>query len=88
MEQVVEGRGLGPFSVAPIGFGAMRLTGPHVFGPPSDRRAAVQVLREAVGRGVTHIDTAQFYGPKVVNELIREALYPYPRELIIVTTTA
>jgi pyridoxine 4-dehydrogenase len=63
MDQVVERRDLGPFSVALIGFGAMRLTGPNVFGPPRDRREAIRVLREAVERGVDHIDTAQFYGP-------------------------
>jgi pyridoxine 4-dehydrogenase len=85
MEHVVAARGLGPFVVAPIGFGAMRLTGPNVFGPPRDRREAVRVLREAVTRGVNHIDTAQFYGPNVVNELIREALHPYPPELILVS---
>src|SRR5450432_2863257 len=85
MDHVVERRGLGPFVVAPIGFGAMRLTGPNVFGPPGDRREAVRVLREAVARGVNHIDTAQFYGPNVVNELIREALHPYPAELILVS---
>ena len=85
MEHVVERRGLGPFSVAPIGFGAMRLTGPNVFGPPRDRREAIRVLREAVARGVDHIDTAQFYGPDIVNELIHEALHPYPRELILVS---
>ena len=71
--------------MAPIGFGAMRLTGPNVFGPPWDRREATRVLREAVERGVNHIDTAEFYGPNVVNELIREALHPYPRELILVS---
>jgi pyridoxine 4-dehydrogenase len=85
MEHVVERRGLGPFVVSPIGFGAMRLTGPNVFGPPRDRREAIRVLREAVARGVNHIDTAQFYGPNVVNELICEALHPYPRELILVS---
>ena len=85
MEHVVERRGLGPFLVAPIGFGAMRLTGPNVFGPPRDRREAIRVLQEAVARGVNHIDTAQFYGPNIVNELIREALHPYPRELILVS---
>jgi pyridoxine 4-dehydrogenase len=85
MEQVVERRGLGPFFVAPIGLGAMRLTGPNVFGPPKDRREADRVLREAVESGVNHIDTAQFYGPNVVNELIREALHPYPSELILVS---
>jgi pyridoxine 4-dehydrogenase len=78
-------RPLGPFSVRPIGFGAMRLTGPNVFGPPLDRHNAIAVLREAVDRGVDHIDTAQYYGPDVVNGLIREALHPYPPELVIVT---
>ena len=85
MRNVSQRRRLGPFSVAPIGFGAMRLAGPNVFGPPRDRREAIGVLREAVARGVNHIDTAQFYGPEVVNELIREALHPYPRELILVS---
>jgi pyridoxine 4-dehydrogenase len=78
-------RPLGPFSVSAVGFGAMRLTGPGVFGPPSDRDEALAVLREAVDSGVDHIDTAQFYGPDVVNELIREALYPYPEDLILVS---
>src|SRR5882724_13300008 len=78
-------RPLGPFSVSPIGFGAMRLTGPNVFGPPRDRAGAVAVLREAVDRGVDHIDTAQYYGPDVVNELIREALHPYPPGLVLVS---
>src|SRR5438132_9386388 len=63
----------------------MRLTGPNVFGPPRDRREAIAVLREAVDRGVDHIDTAQFYGPDIVNELIREALHPYPPQLVIVS---
>src|SRR4051794_38770544 len=63
----------------------MRLTGPGVFGPPRDRGEALAVLREAVDSGVDHIDTAQFYGPDVVNELIREALYPYPEDLILVS---
>jgi len=76
---------LGPFSVSAIGFGAMRLTGPGVFGPPRDRSEALAVLRDAVDRGVDHIDTAQFYGPDVVNELIREALHPYPDDLILVS---
>jgi aryl-alcohol dehydrogenase-like predicted oxidoreductase len=67
MEHLLEPRSLGAFSVAPIGFGAMRLTGPNVFGPPRARREAVQVLREAVARGVNHIDTAQFYGPDIVS---------------------
>jgi pyridoxine 4-dehydrogenase len=78
-------RPLGPFSVAPVGFGAMRLAGPNVFGPPTDRRQAIAVLRGALDRGVDHIDTAQFYGPDIVNELIREALHPYPSQLVIVT---
>ena len=78
-------RPLGPFSVSPIGFGAMRLTGPNVFGPPRDHANAIAVLREAVERGVDHIDTAQYYGPDVVNDLIREALHPYPPRLVIVT---
>jgi pyridoxine 4-dehydrogenase len=81
----VQPRSLGPFSVAPVGFGAMRLTGPNVFGPPKDRDEATRVLRAAVTGGVNHIDTAQFYGPDVVNELIREALHPYPADLVIVT---
>jgi aryl-alcohol dehydrogenase-like predicted oxidoreductase len=76
---------LGPFSVVPVGFGAMRLAGPNVFGPPKDRRQAIAVLREAIDRGVDHIDTAQFYGPAIVNELIREALHPYPPQLVIVS---
>jgi aryl-alcohol dehydrogenase-like predicted oxidoreductase len=78
-------RQLGPFSVSPVGYGAMRLTGPNVFGPPKDRREAIALLREAVERGVDHIDTAQYYGPDVVNELIREALSPYPSDLVIVS---
>src|SRR5216683_5095257 len=85
MGPVGQRRLLGPFLVAPIGFGAMRLTGPNVFGPPQDRGEAIRVLHEAVERGVNHIDTAQFYGPNIVNELIREALHPYPRELILVS---
>jgi pyridoxine 4-dehydrogenase len=63
----------------------MRLTGPNVFGPPNDRREAIALLREAVERGVDHIDTAQYYGPDVVNELIREALHPFPPHLVIVS---
>ncbi|MGW5330519.1 oxidoreductase [Streptomyces sp. NPDC004014] len=68
-----------------MGYGAMQLAGPHVFGPPKDRGRAVAVLRAAVEAGVTHIDTADFYGPVVVNEIIREALHPYPDGLRIVT---
>jgi pyridoxine 4-dehydrogenase len=76
---------LGARRVHRIGFGAMRLPGPGVWGPPADRDAALAVLREAVALGVDHIDTAQYYGPAVANELIREALHPYPDELTIVT---
>jgi pyridoxine 4-dehydrogenase len=68
-----------------MGYGAMQLAGPNVFGPPRDRDEAVAVLREAVELGVTHFDTADFYGPTVVNELIRTALYPYPEGLHLVT---
>jgi pyridoxine 4-dehydrogenase len=68
-----------------MGYGAMQLAGPGVFGPPRDRDQALRVLREAVDLGVTHIDTSDFYGPVVVNELIREALHPYPADLRIVT---
>lgn len=68
-----------------VGYGAMQLAGPHVMGPPKDRNAAIAVLREAVGAGVTHIDTSDFYGPHVTNQIIREALHPYPSNLVIVT---
>ncbi|ROP55232.1 oxidoreductase [Streptomyces sp. PanSC9] len=68
-----------------MGYGAMQLAGPHVFGPPKDRGRAVAVLRAAVEAGITHIDTADFYGPVVVNEIIREALHPYPDGLHLVT---
>jgi aryl-alcohol dehydrogenase-like predicted oxidoreductase len=76
---------LGRLSVARIGFGAMQLPGPGVFGPPRDREQALTVLRRAVELGVDHIDTAQYYGPAVANELIREALYPYPDNLALVS---
>jgi pyridoxine 4-dehydrogenase len=76
---------LGRFSVARIGFGAIQLPGPGVFGPPRDREEALAVLRRAVELGVNHIDTAQFYGPNVSNELIREALHPYPADLALVS---
>jgi pyridoxine 4-dehydrogenase len=72
-------------TVTRMGYGAMQLAGPHVFGPPADRDAAVAVLREAVQLGITHIDTADFYGPHVTNQIIKEALHPYPDELHIVT---
>jgi pyridoxine 4-dehydrogenase len=68
-----------------LGYGAMQLAGPGVFGPPKDPEAALAVLREAVASGVNHIDTSDFYGPHVTNQLIRKALHPYPDELIIVT---
>jgi len=76
---------LGQVSVNRLGYGAMRLTGPGVFGPPRDRAEAIAVLRAAVEAGVDHIDTAQYYGPNVVNDLIREALHPYPDGLAIVS---
>ena len=76
---------LGDLTVSRVGFGAMQLAGPGVFGPPADRAEAVAVLRAAVELGVTHIDTADFYGPFVTNEIIREALAPYPDNVHIVT---
>ncbi len=76
---------LGGRNVTRLGYGAMRLAGPGVFGPPDDRDAALAVLREAVDNGVDHIDTSDFYGPHVTNQLIREALAPYPDDLVIVT---
>lgn len=68
-----------------MGYGAMQLAGPHVFGPPADREAAVAVLREVIELGVTHIDTSDYYGPYITNEIIREALHPYPDGLHLVT---
>jgi pyridoxine 4-dehydrogenase len=76
---------LGPFTVGRVGFGAMQLPGPGVFGPPRDHGQAIAVLRRAVELGVDHIDTAQFYGPDVANELIREALHPYGADLALVS---
>ncbi len=76
---------LGSLSVHRLGFGAMQLPGPRVFGPPRDHDAAIAVLRRAVELGVDHIDTAQFYGPDVANALIREALHPYPARLALVS---
>jgi len=76
---------LGDRVVKRLGYGAMQLAGPGVFGPPKDPNAARAVLREAVASGVNHIDTADFYGPHVTNQLIREALHPYPDDLVIVT---
>ena len=72
-------------TVTRMGYGAMQLAGPGVFGPPADRDAAVAVLREAVALGITHIDTSDYYGPHVTNQIIKEALYPYPEGLHIVT---
>ncbi len=68
-----------------MGYGAMQLAGPHVFGPPADRDAALAVLHEVVALGITHIDTSDFYGPHVTNQIIKEALHPYPTDLRIVT---
>ena len=76
---------LGGRKVKRLGYGAMQLAGPGVFGPPKDRAAAVAVLRAAVAAGVDHIDTSDFYGPHVTNQIIREALHPYPDGLVIVT---
>ncbi|MBJ7340164.1 oxidoreductase [Mycolicibacterium sp.] len=76
---------LGSFTVNRIGFGAMQLPGPGVFGPPRDHDQAIAVLKRAVELGVNHIDTAQFYGPDVANALIREALHPYPADLALVS---
>jgi pyridoxine 4-dehydrogenase len=76
---------LGNRLVKRLGFGAMQLAGPGVFGPPKDPDAALAVLREAVASGINHIDTADFYGPHVTNQIIRQALHPYPDDLVIVT---
>ncbi len=76
---------LGDRPVRRLGYGAMQLAGPGVFGPPKDSQAALAVLREAVALGVNHIDTSDFYGPHITNQLIREALHPYHEDLVIVT---
>jgi len=76
---------LGGRTVRRLGFGAMQLAGPGVFGPPRNRDAALAVLRRAIELGVDHIDTSQYYGPDVVNDLIREALHPYPQGLLLAT---
>jgi aryl-alcohol dehydrogenase-like predicted oxidoreductase len=76
---------LGDLTVTRFGYGAMQLAGPGVMGPPADRDGALAVLREAVGLGITHVDTSDAYGPRVTNELIREALHPYPESLVIAT---
>jgi pyridoxine 4-dehydrogenase len=72
-------------NVTRMGYGAMRLAGPGIFGPPKDRDEAIAVLREAVELGITHIDTSDYYGPHVTNQIIKEALHPYPDDLHIVT---
>ncbi|MEA9581506.1 aldo/keto reductase family oxidoreductase [Xanthomonas nasturtii] len=74
-----------PLSLKRVGYGTMQLPGPHVWGPPRDKAAALAVLREAIASGANHIDTAEFYGPHIANALIREALHPYSDELVIVT---
>lgn len=79
---------LGDRTVKRLGYGAMQLAGKGVFGPPKDRAEAIAVLREAVASGVDHIDTCDYYGPHVTNQIIREALHPYPKELLIVTKIA
>ena len=79
---------LGDRVVKRLGYGAMQLAGPGVFGPPKDRDAALAVLRAAVAQGVNHIDTSDYYGPHVTNQLIRAALHPYPDDLVIVTKIA
>jgi aryl-alcohol dehydrogenase-like predicted oxidoreductase len=76
---------LGDHEVSRMGYGAMRLSGPGIYGPPKDRDQAVAVLRDAVASGVNHIDTSDYYGPHITNAIIREALYPYPDDLVIVT---
>ena len=76
---------LGDRTVRRVGYGAMQLAGPGVFGPPRDRHTAIAVLREAVSLGINHIDTSDFYGPHITNQIIREALRPYPDDLVIVT---
>jgi len=76
---------LGDRTLNRMGYGAMQLAGPHVYGPPADRDMALTVLRETVARGVNHIDTSDYYGPHITNQLIKEALYPYPDDLVIVT---
>lgn len=75
----------GDSAVTRFGYGAMQLAGPWVMGPPADHDGALAVLREAVSLGITHIDTSDAYGPRITNELIREALHPYPESLFIAT---
>jgi pyridoxine 4-dehydrogenase len=76
---------MGDLTVNRVGYGAMQLAGPHVFGPPADHDEALAVLRGAVDLGINHVDTSDFYGPHVTNRIIREALHPYPDDLVIVT---
>ena len=76
---------LADLTVKRLGYGAMQLAGPGVFGPPKDRAEAIAVLREAVESGVDHIDTSDFYGPHITNQIIKEALHPYSKDLVIVT---
>ena len=76
---------VGDFELTRVGYGAMQLAGPHVFGPPKDRDEAIAVLRTAVELGINHVDTSDYYGPYVTNEIIREALSPYPEDLHLVT---
>src|SRR5258708_35356005 len=76
---------LGDHTVKRLGYGAMQLAGPGVFGPPKDVDGAIAVLREAVANGVNHIDTSDYYGPHVTNQIIKEALHPYPAGLVIIT---
>ena len=85
MSQATATSRLGDLTINRMGYGAMRLSGPHVFGPPADSAAALSVLRTAVESGVNHIDTSDFYGPHVTNQLIREALHPYRDGLVIAT---
>lgn len=85
MSQVSLRYRLGDDEVGRVGYGAMQLAGPGVFGPPKDEARAIQVLRDAIAAGVRHIDTSDFYGPHLTNQLIKKALHPYPEDLIIVT---
>src|SRR5580704_17959566 len=88
MRRVMSTFALGRMQVRRSGYGAMQLAGQFAFGPPPDRASAIGVLQAAVAAGVDHIDTAQYYGPGVVNDLIRDALYPYPGGLAIVSKVA
>lgn len=85
MNTIAQTYRLGDRDVGRLGYGAMQLAGPGVFGPPADEGRAIQVLRDAIDAGVRHIDTSDFYGPHTTNQLIKKALYPYPDDLVIVT---